>query len=373
MFILVFALLSPVYCYICYRIGKFGKILFPGKSVTLKITRRIYYFFVAIASLSFFLGRFLNKLFHIHSDILSIIGSIWLEIAVYLGLFAIFYHLLILVIGRKTVLSKMWLHRTVYVATMLFIFTMAIYQTRPHIDHRQELTITADTTGKSKSYKILFMSDLHLGFSTDKEKLQHFINAALSEKPDFAFLGGDLVDNDLAALVDAKMEEELRQLTEKVPTYLVWGNHDDFESDTTALLNYLNRCGIVSLLDSTVIVDSAFAVIGRRDKAQPRKSLKELRQVIPENYPVILLDHRPSETEETVNQNILLSLSGHTHNGQFFPFNFLVFFLFDNAYGHQQHQQTHFYTSSGVGKWGYGPRIGTKSEYVVIHLTVPGC
>ena len=98
-------------------------------------------------------------------------------------------------------------------------------------------------------------------------------------------------------------------------------------------------------------------------------------QKIIENVPIedkdalkILLEHQPDDLEGAEKAGVFLQLSGHSHNGQFFPLNFIVPFLFENAYGYYRRGQTHYWVTSGVGAW--GPRIRTsgRSEIMLIDL-----
>ena len=74
------------------------------------------------------------------------------------------------------------------------------------------------------------------------------------------------------------------------------------------------------------------------------------------------------DLEETINCQIDLQLSGHTHNGQFFPINWFVKKMYENSYGYLKKNNTHIYVTSGLGIWGPQYRIGTQSELVVIEF-----
>jgi hypothetical protein len=84
--------------------------------------------------------------------------------------------------------------------------------------------------------------------------------------------------------------------------------------------------------------------------------------------PKILLDHQPGSLEESAQQGIDLHISGHTHNGQIFPYNKLVSKIYGLGYGYRQTDGTHFYVSSGLGLWGAPIRLGTQSEIAVFRI-----
>ncbi|MHC4114526.1 MAG: metallophosphoesterase, partial [Planctomycetota bacterium] len=82
----------------------------------------------------------------------------------------------------------------------------------------------------------------------------------------------------------------------------------------------------------------------------------------------ILMYHRPQGLEVASNFGINLMLSGHTHNGQIFPFNFVIRLLYKRTKGYFQYENCHLYVSSGTGTWGPQMRLGSKSEIVLIKL-----
>jgi len=110
-------------------------------------------------------------------------------------------------------------------------------------------------------------------------------------------------------------------------------------------------------------------VVGREDRSnEKRKTLSELVKGLDKKYPTILMDHQPYHLEEAEKNNIDLQISGHTHNGQFFPGNLFVKKIYELGYGYLKKGNSHFYVSSGLGLWGPQYRIGTESELVVVNL-----
>ncbi|OPZ77155.1 MAG: putative metallophosphoesterase [Alphaproteobacteria bacterium ADurb.Bin438] len=100
------------------------------------------------------------------------------------------------------------------------------------------------------------------------------------------------------------------------------------------------------------------------------KSVKELKEDI-ENFDEkysILLAHTPKFIEESGKEDIDLQLSGHTHNGQFFPVNYIVKFMYKNAFGYKKFDKMDSYVSCGFGLWGPPMRIASFQEVVVITI-----
>ena len=88
--------------------------------------------------------------------------------------------------------------------------------------------------------------------------------------------------------------------------------------------------------------------------------------------PVILLDHQPFHLDETAKYGIDLELSGHTHNGQIWPLNYVTGMIYELSSGYLKKNNTNFIVSSGYGLWGPRVRSGSRSEVLLINLTFNG-
>lgn len=98
---------------------------------------------------------------------------------------------------------------------------------------------------------------------------------------------------------------------------------------------FLARADITMLEDETVLIDDTFYLTGRRDKEMahkehlPRKTFSEITEPLDHSRPIIVMDHEPRELSEAVDSGVDLDLSGHTHDGQMFPANIVVHFLWE--------------------------------------------
>jgi len=231
------------------------------------------------------------------------------------------------------------------------------------------LNISTKNPTQNRDLKIVAVSDLHLGISIDKEKLQSYVKMINDQHPDIVLLAGDVSDRSMIPVIEQNMMEEFKAIKARLGVYAINGNHEHYAETPTATADYLRESGIIVLRDSTCLVDSSFYLVGRDDRTNiKRKSLKELVNGLNANLPRILMDHQPYHLEEAENNNIDLQISGHTHNGQFFPGNLFVKRMYEVGYGYLKKGNSHFYVSSGLGLWGPQYRIGTESELVVIHL-----
>lgn len=127
------------------------------------------------------------------------------------------------------------------------------------------------------------------------------------------------------------------------------------------------------LRDSIIKINDSFYIIGREDRGgsfmgNMRKPLNEILKNKTENLPTILLDHTPSGLNEAKENMIDLQLSGHTHNGQMFPLNFITGLIYEVSWGYLKKDDTQYYVSSGVGSWGPPVKLASDAEIVNIRI-----
>ena len=228
--------------------------------------------------------------------------------------------------------------------------------------YREELTVHTEKP-LEKSLTIVLASDLHIGYSNRKAELARWIDLINAENPDLVLFGGDIVDIQLRPLVEGHFAEEFHRLT--APAFTVLGNHEYIGGERDAE-RFLNDAGIGLLRDSVVYLKD-ITLIGRDDRSNPgRKRLSELADS--QQGFSIVLDHQPYHLEEAESAGIDFQFSGHTHRGQVWPLSWLTDAMYEKSWGHHQRGNTQYYVSSGLGIWGPKIRIGTRSEYLVLHV-----
>jgi predicted MPP superfamily phosphohydrolase len=84
--------------------------------------------------------------------------------------------------------------------------------------------------------------------------------------------------------------------------------------------------------------------------------------------PIILMDHQPLHFEEAEQNGVDLQLSGHTHHGQLWPFNYITKKVYELSMGYVRKGNTHFYVSCGAGTWGPPVRTGSRPEVIEINV-----
>ena len=232
-----------------------------------------------------------------------------------------------------------------------------------HHKYREEFTITPSKP-LEKPLTIVLASDLHIGYHNRKPELARWVDMINAEKPDLVLFGGDVIDLSLRPVIEGNFAEEFHRV--EAPMMAVLGNHE-FYSDIERAEQFYKNAGILLLRDS-VAHFKGVDIIGRNDRTSPeRAGLSDLAKGL-DGF-TIVLDHQPYHLEESEQAGIDFQFSGHTHRGQVWPLSWITDALYEKAWGHYQRGNTHYYVSSGLGIWGAKIRVGTRSEYLVLHLT----
>ena len=214
--------------------------------------------------------------------------------------------------------------------------------------------------------KICFVSDIHVGCSNTKRILNRVSDCIRKANPDIVIFGGDVLDIEALKVYEKTFVDVVKKkITSKYDTYTVIGNHEVY-AGVTDCIKLLKKAGIKILIDEVVQV-KGFNIAGRVDRTVlSRKSLSQIVSGDVKN--LIVVDHTPSDIEESAQHRALLHLSGHTHGGQIFPMNLLVNYLFGSTGDLHKIQDTYIYITYGAGFWGPPYRIGNIPEVVLINI-----
>jgi predicted MPP superfamily phosphohydrolase len=160
---------------------------------------------------------------------------------------------------------------------------------------------------------------------------------------------------------------QFRRLKSKYGVYGVPGNHD--LRGTSAMI-FFDQAGIRLLQDAVEKIDNAFYLVGRNDgRSRGRKSMNELLRDCDRSLPVIVLEHRPTDLDNVSHNGVDILLSGHTHNGQLFPVNFITKRRYELSWGYKLKNRTHVFVTSGIQVWGPPVRTAGDSEILIINVS----
>ncbi len=224
------------------------------------------------------------------------------------------------------------------------------------------------------SLRIAMASDLHLGKLFGNKAIDKLHQLITDNKADMLLMPGDIMDDNIKAYSAYNMASRLKSLCSSLPygVYATLGNHDLYGHEQP-ISNALHSAGVQLLNDEVLRLEyegETIWLIGRFDNhKRQRVATTELLAQVDTTKPVILLDHRPSDIEEHSELPIDLQVSGHTHDGQIFPANFIVRAINRIGYGYEAINQGHFVVSSGYGFWGIPFRLGSRAEIWLIDIT----
>ena len=304
------------------------------------------------------------------------IGAFWLAFMLYFTIAAVlidlvrisnyFFHFL------PMFSAIMKLRLGLIVVSLVSIIVIAGHVNALWINVREiPLTIHKKVTGPSE-IKILLASDIHLGALIGERREKRLLEIIREQKPDLVLLAGDLVDGEIGPVLRKNLGRHIQEISTPLGIYAISGNHE-YIGGIDRTLPYLKSINIKMLMDETIVLSNGIQIVGRNDisvgrGANARKSLAELSSGLDFSRPVIVMNHQPYDLQEAVDAKVDLHLSGHTHNGQLWPFNYLIKSIFELSWGYLKKADTHFYVSSGYGTWGPTVRIGNRPEVVVFKL-----
>jgi predicted MPP superfamily phosphohydrolase len=224
-------------------------------------------------------------------------------------------------------------------------------------------------------FTIAQISDIHVGPTIKRGYVEAIVKAVNRLGADMVAVTGDLVDGSVSQL--RHHVAPLGSLVSRHGTYFVTGNHE-YYSGVTAWVAELGRLGMTVLLNDHVVLrhDEAELVVagvtdhtGRHFDESHRSDPVAAIAAAPDHIAVrVLLAHQPRSAEAAMRAGYQLQLSGHTHGGQFWPWNFFVRFQQPFTAGLHRLQSLWIYTSRGTGYWGPPKRFGAPSEITRIRL-----
>jgi predicted MPP superfamily phosphohydrolase len=220
---------------------------------------------------------------------------------------------------------------------------------------------------------LLQLSDLHLGNLLGRRWLGSLISRVNQMKPDIVVIAGDLVDGNVGRV--EPLREVLKGIHAPLGVWAVTGNHE-FYSGLERSVRLLEGAGFQVLRDRHQQIAPGLVLAGV-DDLTARTQFGEENHAIERamanrpNGATILLSHSPSQVEKAAAAGTGLMLSGHTHNGQVWPFNYLVRIRYPLLAGRYEVNGMTAIVCRGTGTWGPRMRLWQPSEMVRVKLRSP--
>jgi hypothetical protein len=252
----------------------------------------------------------------------------------------------------------------------LAIFAL-IQGLRPPTVQKYNVPITG-LPAKMDGKKIVALTDMHLGNQLGKSWLDNRIKQVQKLKPDLVVLVGDILDGHDGTM--SRLIPSLRRFSAPLGVWAVLGNHEFYRgADSSAEL--LEKAGITVLRNRWTEIHPGLVLAGVDDLTANRRfetngdPLATTLTGRPAGN-TILLSHTPWQAEKAGQSNVDLMLSGHTHNGQIWPFSYLVRRFYPLLYGYYEVQGMTVIVCRGTGTWGPRMRLWHPGEIMEITLRV---
>ncbi|MDR3413114.1 MAG: metallophosphoesterase [Formivibrio sp.] len=223
-------------------------------------------------------------------------------------------------------------------------------------------------------FTIVQISDIHVGPTIKRDYVQAIVERVNSLSADLVAITGDVVDGSVPQL--AAHTRPLANLLARHGVYFVTGNHE-YYSGADAWVEEFKRLGLRVLMNEHIVLEHSGAqlvVAGVTDfsahlfdpdqRSDPQQALSGA----PDGVFRLLLAHQPRSVSAAVEAGVDLQLSGHTHGGQFWPWNLFVRLQQPYTAGLHRLGKLWIYISRGTGYWGPPKRFGAPSEITRIRL-----
>ena len=316
------------------------------------------------------------------------------DVLTWLGLLlmGLFSSLLVLTLLRDAALLLLWLGGVLFAADLLAGFRYASALGVPLLAvlvtllgflnaRRTAAVVRVDVPIKRlpaalHGFTVAQISDIHVGPTIRQHYLRRIVGRVNALGADVVAITGDLVDGKVSEL--ARHVAPLAELQSRHGTFFVTGNHE-YYSGAQAWIVELRRLGLTVLINEHVVLrhgptraDLVLAGVTdfnahHFDEAHRSDPAAALRGA-PLDAVRILLAHQPRSAAAAQQVGFDLQLSGHTHGGQFWPWNLFVRFQQPFTAGLRRLQGLWVYTSRGTGYWGPPKRFGAPSEITLLRL-----
>ena len=273
------------------------------------------------------------------------LGVGWLALVVLLG------HDLLYLIFRFPVSISRWAVVGVVGCLTLYSFVNAWCIQIKSIDIAAPVDMT-----------IAQLSDIHRG-SVSENHLRRLVHKTNALHPDLVLITGDLLDP--AGRLSADSIAPLNDL--KAPVYWITGNHERY-AGLDQVMAMLKETPVIPLRNEAVQFGDIqlIGIDDSEDRQQVSQILPHI-QVDPDMF-TILMYHQPEGYAAAAKAGVDLMLSGHTHNGQIWPFDWVVRSRFPYLKGLHTIDGMKLYISTGSGTWGPPMRLGSRNQITLIHL-----
>lgn len=308
---------------------------------------------------------------------LSWIGYLWMAFVVLFSVFGVLADFMKLIISLllKSFLQKYFFQKFIkslnFLLPLTFSFLFLIYGYFEALNIQVE-KVTIKSEKIARNLRVVQISDVHVGLIVREKRVKRIVEKIRETKPDIVVSTGDFVDRQIDRLNHiAEFLDEIKPVYGK---FAVTGNHE-FYAGLNKALYFIEKAGFKILRNEVIRIEELnLNIVGIDDLVAERYGMDSgldlrflLKSLKNEGF-TIILRHRPL-VEKDVKGLFDLQLSGHTHKGQFFPFNIFTAFYYSKDSGLIKiNDISYLYISRGTGTWGPPIRIFSTPEITIIDI-----
>ena len=299
-----------------------------------------------------------------YTSILIKLVVMWYVLQVFLSIIALLVKIFRLIYektsGTKVDESRRrFLHGVVWVPAISATLYGGLYESRNIEFVEQDIDCSAFP--KLNGLKIAHLTDVHLGNFFSVRQFYEILNEIAHKAPDMLVITGDIFDS---GKINDEAIKILNAFTPYFPfgVYFCWGNHEHIRG-IKHLQEALSKTNIKVLNNQSIKILSGDKPLyllgvdyvderGGQESANMREQyLQKALKDVPEDAYKILLAHHSIFIDEAFKHNINLTLTGHTHGGQFAFLGIPIIPMFKYMRGRFEQNNSIGYVSNGAGSW----------------------
>jgi predicted MPP superfamily phosphohydrolase len=213
-------------------------------------------------------------------------------------------------------------------------------------------------------FRLVQISDLHVGALLRRDWVGQVVDRIGTLAPDLVAITGDLVDGSVAEL--RNQVAPLARIKAPRGVFFTTGNHE-YYSGVEDWYAHLPTLGVRPLRNERVEIAPGLDLAGIEDPTGAPDLPLALRGR-DASRALVLMAHQPRQFAEAARHGVSLTLSGHTHGGQIWPFSWLVALAQPYLAGLHKRGESQLYVSRGTGFWGPPMRVFAPAEITLLKL-----
>jgi predicted MPP superfamily phosphohydrolase len=282
--------------------------------------------------------------------------------------------LIVFSLAADVLFARFWLDPRAVTAVVLLVALAVVVLGALRARHPAIVRVKVPIVGLAPDlhgFRIVQLSDLHVSATVRRRFVERVVNATNGLHPHVIALTGDIADA-LPATVRDEVAP-LARLRAEHGKFFVTGNHE-YYWDAAGWLREVERLGFETLVNGHRLIERGDATLlmagvtdyfaGGSHRSNPTAAVAGA----PRTDVRVLLAHQPVSAYAAQPVGFDLQISGHTHGGQFFPFNLLIRFFQPFVSGLHKLEDMWLYVSRGTGYWGPPVRLGARPEITLIEL-----